>query len=259
VRIEDLDTPRVVPGSADRILRTLEGFGLEWDGEVVHQSRRADLYLAALERLEAGGHTFRCSCSRRDLGGSEENGYPGTCRNGPTRRGVPTCTRFRLADGFVVFFDDRVQGSCVFTEHELGDFVIQRKDRIVAYQLAVVVDDDAQHVTDVVRGADLLASTGWQIALQRALALPTPRYAHLPLLVQRNAEKLGKSRQSIPVGPERAATYLTAVLRLLNHPPPAELENDKPARLLAWAARNWDVTAFERLRSVTVSDTAHAK
>jgi glutamyl-Q tRNA(Asp) synthetase len=259
VRIEDLDTPRVVPGSADRILRTLEGFGLEWDGEVAYQSRRIPLYRAALEQLKAGGHTFQCSCSRRELGGSEEAGYPGTCRNGPTRRHVPTSTRFRLADGFVVLFDDRVQGPRRFAQHELGDFVIQRKDGIIAYQLAVIVDDHAQQVTNVVRGADLLASTGWQIALHRALGMVPPSYAHLPLVTQGNAEKLSKSRQSVPVGPDLAATYLTAVLRLLNHVPPAELENDTPARLLAWAMSNWDVKAFQNVAHVTAFDITHAK
>src|SRR5690349_5263126 len=109
VRMEDLDTPRVVPGSAGRILRTLEGFGLEWDGEVLYQSRRIPLYLDTLERLRAAGHTFNCSCTRRQLGGQEDSAYPGTCRNGPTRSGVPTSLRFRLAHGFVVLFDDRVQ------------------------------------------------------------------------------------------------------------------------------------------------------
>jgi glutamyl-Q tRNA(Asp) synthetase len=257
--MEDLDTPRVVPGSADRILRTLEGFGLHWDGEVIYQSRRIPLYQAALEQLEAGGHTFECSCSRRELGGNEDTGYPGTCRAGPTRSGVPTATRFRYADDSVVLFDDRVQGPCRFEQRQLGDFVIKRKDEIIAYQLAVVVDDQAQHVSEVVRGADLLPSTGWQIALQWALGSPQPGYAHLPLVVEQNHEKLGKSRHSVPVEPALASCYLTAVLRLLRQPLPAELENDTPARLLAWAARNWSVKAFAGVRSVTACDTARAK
>jgi glutamyl-Q tRNA(Asp) synthetase len=259
LRIEDLDTPRVVPGSADRILRTLDGFGLTWDGAVIYQSRRTALYRAALHELKSGGHTFECSCSRRELADTrDDTGYPGTCRNGPTRAGVATATRFRLPDDFVVLFDDRVQGNCPFGPRELGDFVVRRKDEIIAYQLAVVVDDDAQHVSDVVRGADLLPSTGWQIALQRALAMRSPRYAHLPLVTAESAEKLGKSRHSVPVDPTHANAYLTTVLRLLNHPPPAELENDTPAQLLKWAARNWNVKAFERLRSVTARDTARA-
>jgi glutamyl-Q tRNA(Asp) synthetase len=259
LRIEDLDTPRVVPGSADRILRTLEGFGLHWDGEVIYQSRRIALYRAALEQLESGGHTFECSCSRRELGGAQDTGYPGTCRAGPTRHGVPTATRFRCAADSVVLFDDRIQGPCRFEQRELGDFVIKRKDEIIAYQLAVVLDDQAQQVSEVVRGADLLPSTGWQIALQRALGAVTPGYAHLPLVVEKSHEKLGKSRHSVPVEPALASSYLTAVLRLLRQAPPPELENDTPSRLLAWAARNWSVKAFAGVRCVTACDTARAK
>jgi glutamyl-Q tRNA(Asp) synthetase len=259
VRIEDLDTPRVVPGSADRILRTLEGFGLHWDGDVIYQSQRVPVYVAALNQLESAGHTFQCGCSRRELVGNEDTGYLGTCRNGPTRPGIPTATRFRVADDCVVFFDDRVQGNRRFCAHELSDIVIKRKDEIIAYQLAVVVDDDAQHVSEVVRGADLLLSTAWQIALQRALSLPSPGYAHLPLVVEQTHEKLAKSRRSVPVDPALASSYLTLVLRMLNHPPPPELENDTPARLLAWAARNWNLNAFASVHSVTARDTANAK
>jgi glutamyl-Q tRNA(Asp) synthetase len=259
VRIEDLDTPRVVPGSADRILRTLEGFGLHWDGDVIYQSQRVPVYVAAADQLESAGHTFQCSCSRRELVDNEDTGYPGTCRNGPTRSGIPTSTRFRVADDCVVFFDDSVQGNCRFRAPELSDIVIKRKDGIVAYQLAVVVDDAAQHVSHVVRGGDLLLSTGWQIALQRALSLPSPRYAHLPLVVEQTHEKLGKSRHSVPVDPALASGYLTTVLNMLNHPPPAEFENDTPARLLAWAARNWNLKAFAGVRNVTARDIAHAK
>jgi glutamyl-Q tRNA(Asp) synthetase len=259
VRIEDLDTPRVVPGSADRILRTLEGFGLLWDGDVIYQSQRVPVYVAALNQLESAGHTFQCSCSRRELVGNEDTGYPGTCRSGPTRSDIPTSTRFRMADDCVVLFDDRVQGNCRFRSPELSDFVIKRKDGNIAYQLAVVVDDAAQHVSHVVRGGDLLPSTGWQIALQKALSLPSPRYAHLPLVVEQSHKKLGKSRHSVPVEPALASAYLTTVLLMLNHPPPAEFENDTPARLLAWAARHWNLKAFAGVRSVTARDTAHAK
>ena len=204
VRMEDLDTPRVDPGSAERILRTLEGFGLHWDGDVIYQSQRHDVYVAAVNQLESGGHTFQCSCSRRELAGNEDAGYPGTCRKGPTRIGIPTATRFRVADDRVVLFDDRVQGNCRFSTPELGDIVIKRKDGIIAYQLAVTVDDAAQHVSHVVRGVDLLPSTGWQIALQKALSLPSPRYAHLPLVVEKTREKLAKSRRSVPVDPTLA-------------------------------------------------------
>jgi glutamyl-Q tRNA(Asp) synthetase len=197
--------------------------------------------------------------SGQEMGNREDTGYPGTCRAGPTRRGVPTATRFRFAERSVVLFDDRVQGPCRFEQRQLGDFVIKRKDQIIAYQLAVVVDDRAQHVSQVVRGADLLPSTGWQIALQGALGSPRPGYAHLPLVVEQSREKLGKSRHSVPVEPALAGTYLTTVLRLLRQPLPAELEHDTPARLLAWAARNWSVKALEGVRSVTACDTPRAK
>lgn len=259
VRMEDLDTPRVVPGSADRILRTLDGFGLQWDGAVIYQSQRNDVYVAALDQLQTAGLTFECSCSRRELAGSDDSGYPGTCRAGPTRPGVPTATRFRMPPEVVVFFDDAIQGRCSFRAPELGDIVIRRKDGIIAYQLAVIVDDAGQHITNVVRGADLLPSTAWQILLQGALSLPRPAYAHLPLVVEQTQEKLGKSRHSVPVDPRRASAYLTTVLRMLNHPPPPELENETPARLLAWATRNWNVVALSHVRSVTACDTADAK
>jgi glutamyl-Q tRNA(Asp) synthetase len=257
VRIEDLDTPRNVPGSADRILRTLEGFGLHWDGAVEYQSRRIPLYLAALHKLMSAGRTFECACSRKVLAGSGIN-YPCTCRNGPTRPG-PTVTRFRMDDSTVVLFDDRVQGRRASEPVDSSDFVIRRKDGIIAYQLAVVVDDDAQHISHVVRGSDLLPSTGRQIALQTALALPSPRYAHLPVVVGQTREKFGKSRQSVPVDPAAATPLLSSVLRLLNHAPPPELENDKPARLLQWATHNWRLDRFQQLRTVTARDTSLAK
>jgi glutamyl-Q tRNA(Asp) synthetase len=259
VRMEDLDTPRVVPGSAANILCTLERFGLEWDGDVVYQSERVPLYRDALHKLKLKECIFECSCSRRELGGAEDTVYPGTCRAGPTQRNVPTATRFHIPDAFVVFFDDRIQGHCSFAQRDLGDFVIRRKDGIIAYQLAVVVDDCAQHISHVVRGADLLPSTGWQIALQRALDLATPSYAHLPLVVEKNAEKLGKSKRSVAVEARFASAYLTTVLRMLNHAPPPELESAPPRELLEWAVSNWRIELLEKLQSVTPRDTVHAK
>ena len=251
VRIEDLDTPRVIPGSADRILRTLEQFGLQWDGPLVYQSARAEFYLAAVERLRAGGLTFECSCSRRELTHSEEAGYPGTCRTGPTRPG-PTATRFRV-NNQLVRFDDRIQGPCRFDLGTLGDFVIRRKDGLFSYQLAVVVDDAGQAITDVVRGADLLSSTAWQVALQRELGMSTPRYAHLPLVVEPNDEKLAKSRHSVPVEPAAAGVTLRLVLQLLNHPPPPELEGAQPAQLLQWAQHSWNPQVLHGVRTVASS------
>jgi glutamyl-Q tRNA(Asp) synthetase len=237
VRMEDLDRTRVVPGSADEILRTLEAFGLCWDGQIEYQSRRTARYAEALQSLRAGGLTFQCSCSRRELA-IEESGYPGTCREGPRRPG-DTATRFRVADAATLAFDDRFQGPIALAMGRLGDVIVRRRDGIFAYQLAVVVDDAGQGISDVVRGADLLESTGWQIALQRALGLPTPRYAHLPLLLDRSRGKLAKSRRSAPLEPGRAGETLLTVLALLGLSPPGELDVARPGTILQWAAGCW--------------------
>lgn len=258
LRIEDLDTPRVVPGSAERILRTLEAFGLEWDGPVTYQSERLPLYRDALEQLRKSGWTFECSCSRRELGGLGDCGYPGTCRSGPKRPGVLTATRFRMQSDSIIF-QDRVQGLQRLDGRELGDVVVRRKDDIIAYQLAVVVDDADQRISDVVRGADLLPSTGWQIALQQALSLPTPRHAHLPLVLGPRGEKLSKSQFSVPVDARFAATWLSVVVQMLNKNLPVELERDGPAAVLAWAVSNWNIAALAGQPSVTARDTASAK
>ncbi|MFZ0549232.1 MAG: tRNA glutamyl-Q(34) synthetase GluQRS [Steroidobacteraceae bacterium] len=237
VRMEDLDRARIVPGSAAKILRTLEAFGLGWDGEVEYQSHRTHLYAEALESLRAGGLTFECSCSRRELA-TEESGYPGTCREGPRRPGA-TATRLRVDETATIAFDDRFQGPIALPMDKLGDVIVRRRDGVFPYQLAVVVDDALQRVTDVVRGADLLESTGWQIALQRALRLPTPRYAHLPLLLERSGEKLSKSRRSVALDVRRAGGELLNTLRLLGLSPPAELAGAAPATLLKWATACW--------------------
>ena len=238
VRMEDLDGARVVPGSAAEILQTLEAFGLLWDGEVEYQSHRTHLYAGALESLRAASLTFECSCSRRELS-AEDSGYPGTCREGPRRPG-DTATRFRIDDAETLVFDDRFQGPIALAMGELGDVIVRRRDGVFAYQLAVVVDDALQGITDVVRGADLLESTGWQIALQRALHLRTPRYAHLPLLLERTGGKLAKSRRSAALDAGLAGAELLNVLRLLALSPPADLAGGAtPATLLEWATRCW--------------------
>ncbi|MDP8984608.1 MAG: tRNA glutamyl-Q(34) synthetase GluQRS, partial [Pseudomonadota bacterium] len=191
VRIEDLDIPRVIPGCADGILRTLGAFGFEWDGEVVRQSERLERYAAALGSLRARGLTFECSCSRSEL--AEEDRYRGHCRERPLAADRPTATRLRVDEG-VVLFTDRIQGR--FRQDvaaAVGDIVLRRRDRLFAYVLAVVVDDAAQGITHVVRGADLLDNTPRQMYLQRLLALEHPSYAHVPVLTEPDGKKLAKS------------------------------------------------------------------
>jgi glutamyl-Q tRNA(Asp) synthetase len=203
--MEDLDAPRVVPGSADEILEALRRYGLEWDGEVVQQSERSALYDVAIARLRDRGLVYECGCSRSELQraasaplGSEPV-YPGTCRDGLPPGRVARAIRFRAPDG-VIAFDDVVVGRVEENvAQQTGDFVVKRADGPYAYQLAVVVDDAEQGVTQVVRGGDLLSSTARQIALQRALDLPTPAYAHLPLVVGTDGAKLGKRDGALPL------------------------------------------------------------
>lgn len=248
LRIEDIDTPRVVPGSADNILRTLELFGLEWDGPVEFQSRRTERYIAALTELRDRGLVYECSCSRRDIGEADVGVYPGTCRKG-TRKPGATSSRMRMDDGKIISFIDRIQGECRQPLSTMGDVVVRRRDGLFAYQLAVVVDDRDQGVTDIVRGADLLPSTAWQIEIRNGLQAPPIRHAHLPLLVEADGAKLAKSKHSVPIDPARAGPQLVQVLRLLNQNPPADLEPE-PAVALAWAITHWHLDNLRSIRSL---------
>ena len=200
VRIEDIDTPRVVPGSAEEILEALRRYGLEWDGDVVWQSKRTKLYDDALAMLGREGLTYECGCSRADVQRAasaqheQEPVYPGTCRKGLDGR-TPRSIRFRAPE--MISFTDLIRGAV--TQTCGGDFVVKRSDGLHAYQLAVVVDDAEQGVTQVIRGGDLIGSTGRQIALQTALGVPHPDYGHLPLIVNPDGSKLGKRDGALPL------------------------------------------------------------
>jgi glutamyl-Q tRNA(Asp) synthetase len=235
--MEDLDTPRVVPGAADGILATLEAFGFEWDGAVVYQSARPGHYAAALDSLGDRGLTFECSCTRSQL--ADEARYPGTCRRGPRVPGSATATRLRVDPGRIEF-TDRIQGR--FRQDvaaAVGDLALRRRDGLYAYVLAVIVDDADQGITHVVRGADLLDNTPRQIHLQRLLGLPTPDYAHLPLLIEPDGRKLAKSARSVAADPRSAAPTLCTVFELLNLGPPAELARGTLDEAWRWARANW--------------------
>lgn len=212
VRVEDIDPPREIPGASQGQLETLTAFGLQADEAVVHQSRRGALYQAALDRLLAEGRAFVCHCSRSDLAAS--GGIHRHCVATAPR--PDPAIRLRVPDGTVLVFDDLLQGpQAQDVSREVGDFVLRRAEGYWAYQLAVVVDDAAQGITDVVRGADLLDSTPRQILLQRALGLPTPRYAHLPLVVDAQGRKLSKSDAALPIDPRQPLPALTAAWRAL--------------------------------------------
>ncbi len=243
IRIEDLDPPREVPGAADAQLRTLAAFGLVSDAAVVRQSERHGLYRAALDRLLACGSAFACRCSRSDL--AAVDGIHRACRTDVDR--AEAAIRLRVADDSVVSFEDRLRGRIEQNVGAaVGDFVLRRADGFWAYQLAVVVDDADQGVTDVVRGADLLDSTPRQILLQRVLGLPTPRYAHLPLIVDAGGNKLSKSLASLPVDGDDPLPALRLAWQALGQHPTAVAGAGGVERMLAQAIPAFDADAIPR-------------
>ena len=260
VRIDDLDPPRTLPGAADTILRCLDAFGMHWDGTVVYQSMRNDAYHAALHQLRQSGRTYPCACSRKEisdagLAGVEGAVYPGTCRKGLAARREARALRVRT-DGAVIEFDDGLQGHVrQDLLAEIGDFVVYRADHVFAYHLACAVDDAEQGITDIVRGADLIASTPRQIHLQKLLALPTPTYLHLPAAVNGAGEKLSKQTRAHAVDLSHPAATLDRVLRILGHAPPAGLAGAGVAGLWQWAVKNWQRERLPRARTIAVTES----
>lgn len=257
VRMEDLDPPREVPGAGDDILRTLEAFGLNWDGEVVYQSRRQALYEEALEKLRARGALYACACSRREIADSSMSGvdglvYPGTCRAGIAPGRAPRAWRVKV-DGQKIEFIDAIQGRMIRDlAADFGDFVVRRADGFFAYQLAVMVDDAAQGITAIVRGADLIESTPRQIHLQRLLGLPTPDYLHLPVALNAQSEKLSKQTLAAPLDATRPLPALLQVMRFLGQDVPGELMEGSIEDFWRWAVGNWDVGRVPRVLGIVV-------
>ena len=257
LRMEDLDLPRVVPGIADDMLATLEKLGFEWDGEVVYQSRRTDYYREAAEELIRRGLAYACGCTRSEIAqiasAPHEEGlvYPGLCRDGLAEGKVERALRVKVYDE-VVSFDDGVMGR--YSQHltgSCGDFVIHRADGPYAYHLAVVVDDAAAGVNQVVRGADLLASTPRQIYLQRVFDYATPAYYHLPLVTGPNGAKLSKRDNAVSLSAGRdlgqdGSALLVSALRFLGQAPPSSLKDATPSEVLAWGVANLDIAAIPR-------------
>lgn len=261
VRIDDIDPPREMPGATASILRSLESHGLTWDGEVVLQSTRIEAYQDALDQLRRAGVTYPCACTRKEIADSQRrfgyatsagsNVYPGTCRAGMAAGKSARAERVRVGNA-VIGFDDLIQGPISQDlAVEVGDFVLRRADGLIAYQLAVVVDDAEQRISTIVRGADLLDSTPRQIHLQRLLEVSTPRYAHLPVVVNASGEKLSKQTHAIPLDDHQAAANLARALRFLGLP-----SNAGPAgvtELLEWAMRVWNLAHVPHERACAES------
>lgn len=238
VRMEDLDEPRCMPGADALVLRALEAFHLYWDGEVMAQSRRKEAYAAALEQLKRDKHAFGCACTRRETDGDR---YPGACRNGTAGRPV-RAWRFRVPAEPITYHDRRLGHFEERLEETCGDVVLLRADGYFAYQLAVVVDDDAQGVTDVVRGADLLDSTARQIALHRALGSAPPRHLHLPVAMNELGQKLSKQTRAPSLEIAQAESQTFAALKFLG----LQVEPASVAAMLAQAKYEWPLRTDAR-------------
>lgn len=258
LRIEDIDAPRTIPGAASTILDQLAAHGLEWDGEVIWQSWRLDAYQEVLDELSHKGLAYPCACSRKEIADSSLRApdgsyrYPGTCRHGlpagKSARSWRVCT-----DTGALSWQDQIQGPQQENVWEtIGDFVLRRGDGQFAYQLAVVVDDARQGVTHVVRGADLLDSTGRQILLQGLLEYPQPVYAHLPVATNPAGEKLSKQTLATPVDTETPVENLWRVLDFLAQRPPQALRHASLEEFWAWALAHWDLDSVPKNRHAQI-------
>ncbi|MBA3582432.1 MAG: tRNA glutamyl-Q(34) synthetase GluQRS [Gammaproteobacteria bacterium] len=241
VRIEDIDTPRVMRGAADDILRTLERFGLHWDGTVIYQSQRLDVYRNALNQLAA--HSYPCSCSRQELHDHCKMGrygpiYSGTCRTQAQHPAREMAIRLRTHNT-AIYCSDAIQDAyaqCL--ESEIGDFNLLRRDGYYSYHLAVVVDDAAQHISHVVRGYDLLDSTPRQIYLQQCLGYNTPHYAHVPIALDEQGQKLSKQNHAAALNNKHILQQLLAALVFLGQP---TIEFNTPKSILENAIKSWRI------------------
>lgn len=260
VRMEDLDKPREVKGAADTILHQLEAFGFEWDGEIVFQSQRANVYTEVLEQLKDKQLIYPCTCTRKEIADSSHqigiDGiiYPQTCLTHPLKPHTPSAWRIKT-DHVEISFNDAIQGDIKQNlSHQVGDFILKRADGLFAYQLAVVADDAAQGITHIVRGADLLDSTPRQIYLQRCLGYATPHYAHIPIATNNAGEKLSKQTLAKAIEIHSANHQLYDALLFLGQHPPAEMQNATLTEMWRWVHAHWQLNNVPKVRSICMSD-----
>ncbi len=239
MRMEDVDITRKVAGADTDILNTLESFGFEWDGDVVYQSEQTRYYQQALEKLIEQSQIFPCLCSRKQLAESGGDIYPGTCRQRKLPEAADHALRL-LAKEITIDFHDSIMGrQSQNMAQQCGDFIIRRRDGLFAYQLAVVVDDARQNITEIVRGADLLDSTARQIFLQQQLDYPTPDYCHLPLVIDANGKKISKSEGAAKIDIKNKEKLICQVLEFLGQDQPADLSDSNINDIWQWAIDNW--------------------
>ncbi len=249
VRIEDIDTPRTVPGADKLILHQLERLGLIWDDDIVYQSQRIPLYESALDRLDKLGATFPCACTRKEIA---ENPHSCTCRNGIASGKTGRSIRIKTDDR-KISFNDLLQTPYSQSLHaDVGDFVIKRADGLFAYHLAVVVDDVEQSITEIVRGADLIDSTPRQIYLQQLLESPTPGYTHLPVVIDKFGNKLSKASTTEAADIGAPVDTLTKALDFLGQSPEKQLSKASVQEVLQWAINNWTLKKIPQVREITL-------
>ncbi len=252
LRIDDLDTPRNVKGATDSILTTLDTFGLHWDDSVVYQSQTLDVYYDMLHELTQKQLIYPCTCSRKTLTFTQTTDiYNGLCRHKTISPESPHALRIKT-DSRLISFEDGLQG---VISHNLaqqhGDFILKRKDGIIAYQFAVVIDDNRQGINQVVRGIDLLTETPKQIYLQQVLGLPCPDYLHVPVIVDNQGYKLSKQTQATAVNLTMPQNVIFNLLGLLKQNPPSELQYASVTELINWAIVHWNPEPLKNLKQVT--------
>lgn len=252
LRIEDIDPPRELAGASDEIVEALQRYGFDWDGDIIFQSENEAAHTAALSSLIDQGLAYRCRCSRRDLADVPRGPlgviYPGSCRNGCDSG--EAAIRVRTNDAEIAF-EDELQGHIAQQlESESGDFVIRRRDGLVAYHLAVVVDDEIQGVTEVVRGIDLIESTPRQIYLQQLLGYRTPSYIHIPVITHADGDKLSKLTGAPGIPLDAVSKTLCAALHVLQQNPPRELSSAPLSDIWFWARETWQMEKLIGRKSI---------
>ena len=252
IRIEDVDTTRKVKGADAEILHTLEAFGFQWHGEIIYQSGQTQHYQQALDKLIAQSRIFPCTCSRKQLAATNSDVYPGTCRHRQLPENEEHSLRLLVDDINIEFTDAVMAKQSQNLQRQCGDFVVRRRDGLFAYQLAVVVDDALQGITEVVRGTDLLDSTARQIYLQRLLHYPTPDYCHLPLATDTSGNKISKSEGGAKVELADKETLLIRTLAFLGQRPPAHLSGCHSDDIWDWAETNWNLASVPGKHAIVI-------